>query len=53
MDFSETLIPYEHNISWITDKVKEMIALINQKTVPESHSSCENCAYAKQRAKID
>ena len=32
MDFSETLIPYEHNISWITDKVKEMIALINQKT---------------------
>ena len=30
-----------------------MIELINQKTVPESNPSCENCAYAKQRAKID
>ena len=53
MDFSETLVPYEHNISWVTDKVEEMIALINQTTVPASHPSCENCAYAKQRAKID
>jgi len=30
-----------------------MIELINQKKVPESNPSCENCAYSKQRAKID
>jgi hypothetical protein len=53
MDFSETLVPYQHNISWITPKVEDMIALINQGVVPDSNPSCENCAYAKQRAKID
>ena len=53
MDFSETLVPYNHDISWITSKVEEMIALINQNKVPESNPSCENCAYAKQRAKLD
>ena len=37
----------------ITSKVEEMIALINQNKVPESNPSCENCAYAKQRAKLD
>ena len=53
MDFSETLVPYEHSISWITAKVVEMISLINQTKVPESNPSCENCAYAKQRANIE
>jgi hypothetical protein len=53
MDFSETLVPYQHNISWITAKVEEMITLMNQKKVPESHFSCENCAYSKQRAKVE
>jgi hypothetical protein len=53
MDFSETLVPYRHNISWITAKVEEMITLMNQKKVPESHFSCENCAYSKQRAKVE
>ena len=53
MNFSETLVPYQHNISWITLRVEEMIELMNQNEVPESNPSCENCAYAKQRAKID
>ena len=52
LDFSETLVPYPHNITWITSKVDEMLELINQKTVPESNLSCENCAYSNQRAKI-
>jgi len=30
-----------------------MISLINQTKVPESNPSCENCAYAKQRANIE
>ena len=50
MIFSETLIPYENNTSWIPAKIREMITLMNQKEVPEGHESCENCAYARQRA---
>ena len=50
MIFSETLIPYENKTSWIPEKIREMIALINQEEVPVGHESCENCAYARQRA---
>ena len=50
MKFSETLVPYQHDISWIPTKIREMIALMNQDKVPEGHESCENCAYARQRA---
>ena len=50
MKFSETLIPYQNDISWIPEKVKEMIKLMNQEEVPERHESCENCAYAKERS---
>ena len=49
MIFSETLIPYENNTSWIPEKIRAMIALMNQDKVPEGHESCENCAYARQR----
>jgi hypothetical protein len=50
MIFSETLIPYENNTSWIPAKIREMITLMNQKEVPVGNESCENCAYARQRA---
>jgi len=50
MIFSETLIPYENNTSWIPAKIREMITLMNQKEVPLGNESCENCAYARQRA---
>ena len=53
MKFSETLIPYQHDISWIPAKIKEMIALMNQEEVPLGHESCENCAYARQRASYE
>ena len=49
MIFSETLIPYENKTSWIPEKIRAMIALMNQDKVPEGHESCENCAYARQR----
>ena len=45
MKFSETLIPYKHNIAWIADKVKEMIKTMNQNSIPKGHESCESCAY--------
>jgi CRISPR/Cas system-associated exonuclease Cas4 (RecB family) len=53
MKFSETLIPYKNDTSWIPKKVKEMISTMNSNTVPDSHESCENCAYAKVRSEYD
>jgi hypothetical protein len=53
MKFSETLIPYEHDISWIDREVNNMIDCLNSDKLPESHISCENCAYAKQRNNIE
>ena len=53
MNFSETIIPYKWNSHWISEKVSEMIDLINQTEVPEGNPSCNNCAYAMQRAMIE
>ena len=52
LDFSETLIPYEWDIGWISDKVQEMIDLMNSTHIPPSNPSCKNCAYAKQRSQF-
>jgi len=51
MKFTEHLIPYENDTSWIEDKVDEMIACMNSTSVPPITESCENCAYARERAK--
>jgi len=53
MKFSETLIPYKNDYSWIPDKVREMIVTMNSKDIPESHISCENCAYARERSALE
>ena len=53
MKFSETLIPYKHDFSWIDREVNNMIDCLNSDKLPESHDSCENCAYAKQRKNYD
>jgi hypothetical protein len=53
MDFSETFIPYIWSSDWVPGKVLEMIDLINKTEVPEGNSSCNNCAYAKQRAAFE
>lgn len=53
MNFSETLIPYQNNTSWIPDKIREMITLMNQEEIPIGHKSCENCAYSRERSKLD
>lgn len=49
MKFSETIIPYKNNISWLPEKIEEMIRLMNSEKLPESNESCENCAYARER----
>jgi hypothetical protein len=48
MEFSETIIPYKHETSWIKEKIYEMIGCMNSDQVPKNHPSCENCAYTKQ-----
>jgi hypothetical protein len=32
------------------ERPMEMINVLNSSEIPDSHESCENCAYAKQRA---
>ena len=35
------------------DEIQKMIDVMNTDNIPESHLSCENCAYARQRSVID
>ena len=49
LSFSETLVPYNWDTSWIDGKLAEMIATLNSEDLPDSNPSCENCAYARQR----
>ena len=51
MEFEEFLIPYNWDISWIENKIDEMITLMNHHKIPEPNLSCKNCAYAEQYAK--
>ena len=53
MKFQEFIIPYQWSSDWIPDRVTEMINLLNEKNVPEAHTSCKNCAYSRQRAAMD
>ena len=53
MKFSETLIPYKHDFSWIDREVNNMIDCLNSEKLPESHISCENCAYSRQRSMVE
>ena len=48
MKFSETLLPYKWKTEWIPKKIQEMLDIMNSNTIPESHKSCMNCAYARQ-----
>ena len=48
MEFSETLIPYKHDTSWIEGKAYEMITCMNSSKVPKNNPSCEGCAYTRQ-----
>ena len=52
MSFSETLIPYEWDTSWIPEQVQMMVNTTNSTSIPNSHPSCKNCAYASQRSQF-
>ena len=53
MLFDEVLIHYEVKTDYLEDDIQKMIDLMNSDNIPESHLSCENCAYARQRSVID
>ena len=53
MEFSETLIPYNHDITWVNNKVKEMIDCMNSNDIPNENISCMNCAYSKARKQFE
>ena len=51
--FQETLVPYEWSIDWIGPAVWETIDVLNSYDLPKRTQSCENCAYAYQRALME
>ncbi len=53
MLFDELLIHYKIKTDYIENEIQGMIDLMNSKKMPNSHESCENCAYSKQRFEID
>ena len=53
MLFDEFLIHYKIKTDYIENEIQGMIDLMNSKKMPNSHVSCENCAYARQRFEID
>jgi len=50
MEFTETLIPYSWDTTWLEPKLWAMVDILNSHDLPESNESCENCAYGAQRA---
>ena len=53
MLFDEVLIHYKIKTDYLEDEIQKMIDVMNSTEIPNSHDSCENCAYARQRSVID
>ena len=53
MLFDEVLIHYKIKTDYLETEIQRMIDTMNSEKIPNSHDSCENCAYARQRSVID
>ena len=53
MLFDEVLINYKIKTDYLETEIQKMIDAMNSENIPNSHESCENCAYARQRSVID
>ena len=53
MSFDELLVPYKLDTSWIEKKLDHMIRVLNERTKSKSHESCMNCAYQRERKKLE
>jgi len=53
MLFDEVLIHYKIKTDYLETEIQKMIDAMNSENIPNSHESCENCAYTRQRSIID
>ena len=53
ISFSETLIRHEVNTDYLDDEIQKMVDTINSTNIPDSHESCNNCAYTDRRNEIE
>lgn len=53
MRFDELLVPYKLDTSWLDKKIDQMIKVLDNKKEAVSHESCMNCAYQRERSRID
>jgi len=53
--FSETLIHHKIKTDYLDNEIQNMINTINSEKIPAYRvdESCKNCAYARQRSKVD
>ena len=51
--FTETLIPYDWDTTWIEQSLNQMFAVLNSTELHGSNPACENCAYSFQRARVE
>jgi len=51
--FEEVLVPYKWNIDWISSHIDLLLDVLKADVLPESNPSCENCAYAYQRNRLE
>ena len=52
MNFTITLIDYDTNTKWISEKITKMKSVLDSITLPGRNPNCENCAYLEQGAKL-
>ena len=53
MTFTETLVPYVWDASWIEQGLDQMLEVLNSTKLPDNNPACENCAYSFQRARVE
>ena len=51
--FEETLVPYKLNFEWVDSQIVALLKLLKSEEMPDSNPSCENCAYARQRNRLE
>jgi hypothetical protein len=52
MNFSITLIDYDTDTSWISEKITKMKSVLDSNILPDRNPNCEHCAYLEQGAKL-
>jgi predicted nucleic-acid-binding Zn-ribbon protein len=52
MNFTITLVPYKADLSWVSNKIKEMKDVLDSKNAPYANINCEKCIYLESYASI-